>query len=821
MLPIVKSKTKPAILSPSGMSAYLIDVTNSFYVYSISYSVNVAAVLANKTFLVNINIDKSLGNKSTKPTLIKNKDNRTIIYNLLTQSAQLKSAANAVPEYVLTYKSDITSKIPNSETSRLLLTAANIHSTGKVTSATSRAYIANNVGVLKAAGATSPLMDINLNAKSRNPIVTISPQKVKLQSMTLLYKNNIDPANVTKNTNSIVPTSKTSSGIIPKKTFTQTNVIKNNSNAMNIVASRLSTNSMDLLTNLTNQSSVVTMEKSTSSFITITEIVNIPVSQIGRNNFNIIFDLMAVNNRIHQSEKRFVNHSINLTQLLPTEPPSVKPLSGGAVGRAIFEVKQIDKYANGFFVYRRELNPNTVMRNAKYTLVEKINLLPGQSTFFEDRISTINKVLYRFIPFADEDMPATVFTSCVASFNRGSIIKKNVHDRRPIFAVISPQIDNEQIVVNISDYTPDAIDIRLLKRNLSSFEKNFSTIANINLTNNTSVGIKYKDSNVKPNHIYEYQVELIFPDGRIGKAPTNAIIEYSPVTNNIAVTKVTNLTNTSYEGMTDVTFDIEYSISETNFEFIKKLFSEQSLSTEYQEEITLNKEKLTTLFAYKVLRTNQTTGLVENFGIITDKHFSDRKFGLSRSVTDLESSNKYVYTIITYARNPETVLPKYTREVETTVEGRPSSYTLTPYKWRQPVTLIEGNIVSARALQANHSKSELEQGTVVDIKYIPINTVNILPTIETAQASKIKEDTVYIEWKVVGELEKIDHFIIKLNIHGMTTLIGTCHAISANKSFVFVDPLTNGEQGQLEYTIVPVYYDYTEGKSYKTNMVVI
>ena len=57
------------------MSAYLIDVTNSFYVYSISYSVNVAAVLANKTFLVNINIDKSLGNQSTKPTLIKNKDN--------------------------------------------------------------------------------------------------------------------------------------------------------------------------------------------------------------------------------------------------------------------------------------------------------------------------------------------------------------------------------------------------------------------------------------------------------------------------------------------------------------------------------------------------------------------------------------------------------------------------------------------------------------------------------------------------------------------------------------------------------------------------
>lgn len=821
MLPIVKSKTKPAILNSLGISAYLIDVTGGFYIYSISYSINAAAALANKTFLVNINIDKNLGNQTTKPTLVKNKDNRTIIYNLLTQARQIKSMANAIPEYVLTYKSDITSKIPNSETNRLLLTAANIHSTGKVTSATSRAYVTSNVGNLMAAGIASPLMDINLNAKVRNPTVTISQQKVKSQSMMLLYKNNIDPASVTKNTNTIVPTSKTASGTIPKKSFTQNTIVKNNSNVMNIVASRLSTNSMDLLTNLSNHNSVVTVQKSVSSFVTVTETVNIPISQIGRSNFNVVFDLMMDDSRIYQSEKRFVNHSVNLTQLLPTEPPIVKPLSGGAVGRAIFEVKQIDKYANGFFVYRRELNPNAVMRNAKYTLVEKISLLAGQSTFFEDRISTINKVIYRFIPFADEDMPATVFTSCVASFNRGTIIKKNTHDRRPIFAIINPHIDNEQIVINISDYTPDAINLRILKRNLSSFEKNFSIIANLNLANNALSEVKYKDSNVKPNHIYEYQVEMVFPDGRIGKAPTNAVIEYSPVTNNIAVTKVNNLINTSYEGMADVAFDIEYSVSETNFEFIKKLFSEQGLSTEYQEEITFNKEKLTSLFAYKVLRTNQTTGLIESFGIITDKHFSDRKFGLSRSVKDLESSNKYIYTIITYVRNPETVLPKYTREVDIVVAGQPSSYTLIPYKWRQPITLTDGNIVTTRALRANHSKSELEQGTVVDIKYIPVNTVNVLPTIETAQASKVKDDTVYIEWKVVGELEKIDHFIIKLNIHGMTTLIGTCHAISANKSFVFVDPLTNGEQGQLEYTIIPVYYDYTEGKSYKTNTVVI
>lgn len=822
MLLTVKAKIPTPILSiPTGF-ATLKDVTDSFYIYNISYVVNATEAVKNKTFIVKINIDKNTGNQSTKPVLVKNVSNQQMITNIRLQAPLLKAAADSKPAYVLTYTSDITTKIPNSSTGKLLSAAAGqILSPNRLFSVKT-AVITQNVSKINLAGLKSPLMDLNLNSAKKTPSITINPQLTKAQSMTLLYSG-LDPASLTKASNTIVPTSKTYAGIIPKTSFTQLAIINNNPIAKNIVSSLLSNLKQSTVAALSPQQSIVTVVKSITSLITISETVYIPITQIGKNNFNVVFDLLGPQGMRYQTAKAFVEHGIHLTQLIPTEPPSVKQIGIGAVGRAVFEVKQVDPYARGFFVYRRELNPNQQMRNAKYTQIAKQKLMPGETVIFEDRISTINKVIYRFIPYTDEDLPSSVFTSLVIVFKNNAILKRNSAHRRPVFAVINTTIskDNNGIDINISKYTESTISMRLYRRNLSIHEDGYSLIATSQITHVTISGTTFLDNNVKPGNIYEYKVDLVFPDGQTTTAPTSSSIEYSPITSNIAVTKVNNINITSYEGLPDVTFNIEYSLSETNFELIKKLFSEQKLTLEYQTEIIQNKNKLTTLLAYKVLRTNMTTGEVENFGIISDKNFSDRKFGLSRSIKNLDPSIEYTYSVITYVRNPETVLPKYVRTIATTSDGIKSSYQLQPYKWFQPVTLADGNLVTPRTLQANHSKSELEQSFVVDIRHIPIAITNILPSIESALASKIKEDAIYIEWKVAGDLEKIDHFIIMLSIMGMKTIIGTAHAISTNRSFAFVDPLTNGEKGQLEYTIIPVYYDYAQGKSFKTNMVII
>lgn len=822
MLLTVKTKTPTPILSVPSVFATLEDVTDSFFVYKVSYSVNATEAVKNNTYVVKINIDKNLGNQSVKPSLIKNVSNKQMISNIRLQAPILKAAALSKPPYVLTYTSDITSKIPNSSATRLTAAAAGITITPGSLSRATTSLVLRTASQISLSGLKSPIMDLNLGAGKLNPSVTINPQLSKAQSMQLLHSG-IDPANLTKASNTIVPTSKTYAGTIPLPTFSQALIIKNNPIAKNIVASRLSNIKSVAVSALPPQQSVVTVVKSNTNTVTISETIYIPIEQIGKNNFNVIFDLVNQNKTIYQTAKVLVEHGINLTKLIPTEPPSVKQLSNGVIGRALFEVKQLDPYAKGFFVYRRELNPNVPIKNARYTQVSKQTLLPGETILYEDRISTSNKVLYRFIPFADEELPSSIFTSLVVSFKSSNIANKKNLNRRPVYAVINAKTDpeNDYISINVSDYTDSAISMRLKRRNLSKHESTSTIISVSALTHSTAVGTRFIDNNVKPGSIYEYTVDLVFKEGYIAAVPTNSIVEHTPITNNIAVTKITNINMTSYEGLADVTFDIEYSLSETNFELIKKLFSEQKLTLEHQTEIIQNKSKLTTLLAYKVIRTNLTSGEVENFGIISDKKFSDRKFGLSRSVKNLESSSEYIYTVITYVRNPETVLPKYERSVATTSDGVPSSYSFRPYKWYQPITLSEGSIVSPRSLQSNHSKSELEQGAVVDIRQVPISVSNILPAIDSAMATKIKKDTVYLEWKVSGELEKIDHFVIILSIMGMKTVIGTAHAISTNKSFAFVDPLTNGEKGQLEYSIIPIYYDYEQGKAFNTNTVIV
>jgi hypothetical protein len=313
---------------------------------------------------------------------------------------------------------------------------------------------------------------------------------------------------------------------------------------------------------------------------------------------------------------------------------------------------------------------------------------------------------------------------------------------------------------------------------------------------------------------------MIYPDGTEEAAYNNLLLEYRPIASKIAKTTISNPTITTYNGIPTVTFNVEYSLIENSFELIKKLITEQNFLSEYEVNIVANKERLKTLLSYSVTRLNLTTGDIEYFGTIPSTTFNDRLYGLSRSVKDLDMTNEYQYKVTTYVRSPETLMPNLVRTVNTTVENKPVSYQLKPFKWYQPVTLNEGNIVTERSLVCNYPQDQMSQGRVVDIVETPkINLLNPLPRLTNVNATKISRNSILIEWKVEGDLTKIDHFVIKLEMYNNITIVGNVHNASANNAFKFLDPLTNGEQGPLTYQIVPIYYDYTQGSPAKTRTV--
>ncbi len=326
------------------------------------------------------------------------------------------------------------------------------------------------------------------------------------------------------------------------------------------------------------------------------------------------------------------------------------------------------------------------------------------------------------------------------------------------------------------------------------------------------------DSSVKKNHIYEYFCKLIYRDGHTEIAPHKLTIEYLPVTNNVVETNLGKPVVLQEGGEIDVVFNMESNLIETNVDLIKRAMSEQGLYGIFQEDIIKNKEKLQNLLGYKVERTNLTTGEVEDFGILIDSKFSDKKFGKIKGVKPVQGGFEYRYSVSTYFRSPETLISTFTRTVETSTN---LNYTFSPAKWLHPVTLSKGNIVTEKALATNHAKSDFSHGSVGNISTVNVSLANVLPSLYEGKASRLSNKYVLIQWKVQGELSKIDHFIVILEMLGMRKIVGKCHNISDANYFQFLDSLDEGEHGALTYHILPVFYDYSRGTDLSTNQVIV
>lgn len=822
----IKLNQPAKIISLPNVYATLEDVVGGYYKYRITYIVDPVAVVKEKAYIVNIHVSDQLGNDTNKPNLIKNNNPSDIVLNIRKMSGLLKSAGLVTPKYLASIKSDITARLPNNQ-----LPSLDINNVikNKLPLKTITQLTTKSVATLNEQNQVNPVMSVNLNkpnaVDNNSTNQTTVNNQVKRQMTQILFEGRIDPASLTiGKTNNISHSSKTYSGTVPSAPYTQKSTIKNDIRALNIVSAQLSSATKSKITSqlqLSPQTTMTIVEKIPVNLLTISEIINIPVGALGKRDFNLIFELNNGAGQLIQTEKRFVPHGSNISNLLPTKEPTVKSVPINVPGRAVFEITQEDSNSKGIFVYRREINPNNQISKASYKLIGKIPLLKGSKAFYEDKIKTINNAIYRFVPYVADEIPGSIFSSVAVRFYRSGLIKKENFFRRQNSGILFYKIADTYIEISLSQYSVNAIQAKVYKKNLTNHQKDYELVGTSTLRKNSDVPLSFKDYAVKNNYIYEYKAVLIYPDGSEQTAPNSIVVRYSPIMQNIAITKVSDINITTYEGLQDVTFNIQYSLSEKDFELIKKLFKEQNLVSEYQSNIISNKDKLKTLLAYKIVRFNLSTGDIEDFGVITSTDFSDRQFGLSRSVKNLDSTSEYIYKVITYIRNPETLMPKLTRTVAGTIEGKPASYTLVPYKWLQPVTLTEGNVVTDRTLLTNHAKQPLIQGNVVDIQDIPINLSKILPVLSNGNATQVQDRSILIEWKVDGDLEKVDHFIIKLEMANMVTIVGTAHNVSSNNTFKFLDLLTDGESGSLTYSIVPMYYDYTQGAPLKTNTIVI
>jgi hypothetical protein len=327
--------------------------------------------------------------------------------------------------------------------------------------------------------------------------------------------------------------------------------------------------------------------------------------------------------------------------------------------------------------------------------------------------------------------------------------------------------------------------------------------------------------------VYEYSCVLVYKEGSRVPATTTLLVDYSLETAGFlsTVIKGTKVVQTAGVGY-DCVFDMETNFLEKDESLIRKSLEKAGALSYFQGDIT--RDKLQLAVAYKFLRTNLTTGEVEDLGVGTNTSFKDSTYSTVKGAKPIESGYEYQYRVLTYFRTPDSIVQGATQNVvRQKILGSDGlftndyDYSFEPYRWRHPVTINEGTLTSPNSLRKNHAKNDFTFGFIGAETETTISLLDMLPSILEARSYKVNSRINKIEWKLSGSAAKVDHFIVVLEVDGMRTVVGKTHSISDSNLFTFIDYLDNGEKGVLSYVIIPVHYDFSKGRETKTNYVVV
>lgn len=362
------------------------------------------------------------------------------------------------------------------------------------------------------------------------------------------------------------------------------------------------------------------------------------------------------------------------------------------------------------------------------------------------------------------------------------------------------------VKLELKDIPVGPVAVKIKRTELSSSSKETIWIGKPLLIQGNQITLF--DQTVNRGKTYKYTVCLLFKTGAIEES-TSTLFQYNPVTTNIVDTVVTNLAIEN----DDVRFELVTTFIETDDNKVKQALEKQGMFSFFSDSV--DRTKLQSLIAYKILRQNLTTGQEEEFGTTVSTMFSDKTFGTVQGVTPIVPGVGYKYTIITHLRQTESMLPNLV------VSNPLHSYK--PSKWFHPITLTEGALTTPESLKAYHANHAFSFGTIGRITTIITSLADVNPSIASANANMVNKHLVRVQWRIENpeQMSKIDHFIIVLEMMGSRTIVGKTHNISDTGQFFFLDALDHNEKGMMKYFITPVFHDFSHGREVETNTILV
>lgn len=692
------------------------------------------------------------------------------------------------------------------------------------------------VGDLSKSGIGAPNIETNIYTDLSNELYTNPDTYLQSNDLQRLYAHNLlfdllqDPAILGQRTYNIINANNASKGTISAKT----------SYAVNNPYYKLL---QQQLLEVTNESKKANSPLSENDLISIPVIkenrlkevvieIDIPETLVGVSDFSIVFETFDDKQRTTQLTPMFVRHSfLNRIKNTPFTPPLLD--SYLIAGRPTLRFKQMDPVGTSVIIYRKVIKRNEPNTDSNYTYVATVPATFGSGFItYTDQVSMgSNPLLYRVIAATEENVINQAFSSTIVESTQKNIANLNDISRLPYYCNIYSKLDRNNfgnLTIYITDIPPTVCAIDLVRKDLTLDSDHVTVEANRKVGNsNTALEYVFVDNNLTNKHDYEYSVLLTYNNGLKKIASKKHVLRFLRVTQNIVDTTVSLPTIQSVDNnVLDVKFTITKNyIKESQNQFQKFLF-DQGYESSFIDDIIANRSRLGYVLATAVYRTNKTTSEVEYFGIIDSNNFSDFAVGGPMGLKPVSPGSKYEYTIITYGRLPETINDTVKQTLTNPSTGL--SYTYAPAKWTHPIVLTNG-ILPWQNVPQNTNDAFLQYyasdafsfGEVLDIDTVEIIVPEDRPLLSNASATYLTEGVIGLQWEVVGNKNKIDHYIVSLQTNGQSKIVSSVHNFFPNATCFFFDLLTDGECGNLIYYITPKYFDGEEGTTVTTNNLVI
>ena len=325
------------------------------------------------------------------------------------------------------------------------------------------------------------------------------------------------------------------------------------------------------------------------------------------------------------------------------------------------------------------------------------------------------------------------------------------------------------------------------------------------------------DADVTQGNIYRYVARLIYLDGDTEDFGDVTIEFITPAPGQVD-TAITDLV-VNHDSAPDVSFVINTSTTNTDMDNIKQMLKNQNLTEYFTGDIAAQRDQLANLIAHQVQRVDLTTGIRENFGTVTSPNFQDSILRKTQAVAPLQYGHIYRYEIYPLLRAAETLFDNYTKTSTDVTTKKP--YTWNPAKFRHPLALTRGIIVSSRGAAQRHAKDPMAFGVVGSITTVEASFDNDSAKIINQTASPFNRSLNIITWQVNGDITQVDHFIILKTVNGIRTALGKAHSEFPYGACQYFHPVTHHDNGPISYVIIPVMNDYKVGTAVTTNTVIV